>query len=285
MGTDDNRKAVSAIRTSIGMANNLRYNGNKFRRKRRKGGVVGMLLGISNFIARRLSSNDGQDTSLVPGEVVLDSYDDVKIRRYLVDHGEQCSQQHQQNSNNPIANSVLMRYDEVTASMTRIEDGKQQLDALWNYATQLFSWCQLVNRDARGYLAHGTPIRMMVGNSESDTTTSLQEMLEEARLKDIGIAVQQTTNDNDASQSADKKITYGPLFVLPGGSASKDVARKILYSILEEDAPPSLMHANPLLFLFDEGWLQEWPAVESKRYDGYDNNSSLLYRIINYREQ
>ena len=38
-------------------------------------------------------------------------------------------------------------------------------DSYWNSAIQLFTWCQLINEDARGYIAFGTSTKSSNGNS------------------------------------------------------------------------------------------------------------------------
>ena len=54
--------------------------------------------------------------------------------------------------------------------MTTAQDDHELLNALWNRAFQLFTWCQSANGDAREYIAHGT--------SPAVADSSLQQMIE-----------------------------------------------------------------------------------------------------------
>ena len=106
--TDSNKEAIDAIRIGIAMSNNLHYHhhnikstNNSNRIRKRKKGVVGVLLGISNFITTLRSSSSSSSNvaeeaqGYIPGEVVLVAYDEIMIRNYLVDFGGKCSSNHQ----------------------------------------------------------------------------------------------------------------------------------------------------------------------------------------------
>ena len=65
--TDTNHNAINAIRQGIGMANSLQYitKGSKKKRK----GIAGILLGISNYISSKMSGVDNNKEGAA-GEVI-----------------------------------------------------------------------------------------------------------------------------------------------------------------------------------------------------------------------
>ena len=285
--TNDNRNVVNAIRTSIGMANNLllvQYdkNNNNQGRRRKKGGIVGVLLGLSNFIANLIaeeSSSMKEEASIIPGDVTLEAFDKVKIRNYLVKYGGKCSLYHDhqdsehKDDGEDTYNTILLRYDELHTLMKEraTVDDNNLLDVLWNRIIQLFTWCQFVNEDSHGYIAFGTSI---IGKD-----STLQATLEEARVNGVGIAMKYQphddndgNNDDDISQQtiADDEggIHYSPLFVLPHrDSSSLDIAREILHSQLLQQIPTinnitKQQHSNPLLlFEYTNGQIQKWNSM------------------------
>ena len=289
--TNDNRNVVNAIRTSIGMANNLllvqyNKNNNNQGRRRKKGGIVGVLLGISNFIANLIeeesssSSSMKEEASIIPGDVILEAFDKVKIRNYLVKYGGKCSSYHDHQDNEheeddeDTYNTILLRYDELHTLMKEkaTVDDNALLDALWNRIIQLFTWCQFVNEDAQGYIAFDTSI---IGKD-----STLQATLEEARVNGVGIAMKYQShngdnNDDNISQHlmADDEggIHYSPLLVLPHcDSSSTDIAREILHSQLLQQIPTinnttKQQHSNPLLlFEYTNGQIQKWSSMNEE---------------------
>ena len=67
--TDDNRDVVDVIRTTIGMINNLKRN------RRKKGGIMGIVLGMVNFISSLGKPAENSQT----GEVLVEAYDVLKM--------------------------------------------------------------------------------------------------------------------------------------------------------------------------------------------------------------
>ena len=283
--TNDNRNVVNAIRTSIGMANNLQYNKNNNQgRRRKKGGIVGVLLGLSNFIANLIeeeSSSMKEEASIIPGDVILEAFDKVKIRNYLVKYGGRCSSYHDHQDNEheeddeDTYNTILLRYDELHTLMKEkaTVDDNALLNALWNRIIQLFTWCQFVNEDAQGYIAFDTSI---IGKD-----STLQATLEEARVNGVGIAMKYQSHDGDGDNDdyisqqtiADDEggIHYSPLFVLPHrDSSSIDIAREILHSQLLQRIPTinnttKQQHSNPLLlFEYTNEQIQKWSSMNEE---------------------
>ena len=84
-------------------------------RKRKKKGMAGILLGISNYITTLRSSSSSNDLNAaegyIPGEIVLEAYDVIMIRNYLVDFGSNCSSNHPDGDVNNNENTITKRYD------------------------------------------------------------------------------------------------------------------------------------------------------------------------------
>jgi len=108
------------------MSNNLHYhhniksnNGNTRIRKRKKG--IAGILGISNFITTlRSSSTNVEEEGYILGEVVLEAYDEIMIRNYLVENGGKCSSNNHSDGEDGDEhineNTILKRYDEISAA-------------------------------------------------------------------------------------------------------------------------------------------------------------------------
>jgi len=129
--TETNREAINAIRIGIAMSNNLHYhhntnakstNNNGSRIRKRKKGIAGILLGISNYITSLRSSSSNVDVNVeegyILGEAVLEAYDEIMIRNYLVEYGGRCSSNNQSDGEdgdmNSNENTILKRYDEIS---------------------------------------------------------------------------------------------------------------------------------------------------------------------------
>ena len=239
------------------MSNNLHYhrhtarssNNNSRIRKRKKKGVAGILLGISNFITSLRSSNDftnveEEEGYNIPGDIVLEPYDEIMIRNYLVDFGGRCSSNNHSDDENidvhsSNENTILKRYDEIsTLIQTTTDDTNLHKDILWNHIIQLFTLCQFINDDARGYIAFNTTLSKSNGK---DQVSSIQERLEESRLNGNGMVVKQSDNDNDTldmmEDGDDSLLHYASLLVIPNEVSARDKAREMLHKRLEEGMP------------------------------------------------
>ena len=113
-------------------------------------------------------------------------------------------------------------------------------DILWNYIIHLFTLCQFINDDARGYIAFNTTL----SKSSKDTTqvSSIQERLEECRLNGVGMVMvmKQSDDDNDSLHMMEDRVSsihYASLFVIPNEEAARDKAREMLHKRLEGDIP------------------------------------------------
>lgn len=252
--TDDNRDVVDVIRTTIGMINNLKRN------RRKKGGIMGIVLGMVNFISSLGKPAENSQT----GEVLVEAYDVLKMRQYLLKYGNQCL------GDSGAENNILQRYDELVSSLKSTDEYDKKIgDASWNKVVQLFAWCQFANGDARGYVSHGLK------------GTGLQQHLENARLNGVGISAKQSTGSGEVNE-----VQYTPLFVMPAwnddGSfrISNSIAKEILQSHLESTPTPK-EEFRPLLFEIRDVDLQlakerhgEWiflTATTKKRVNASDS--------------
>ena len=293
--TNANQNVVNAIRTTIGMTNNLSGHNNDNShtgRRRKKGGIVGLLLGLSNYIAHLLEEESSSSSSssssimkeeasstILPGDVILEAYDKVMVRNYLVKYGGKCSsyqddhqdnQHEEEDGGRDTYNIILFRYDELHTLMEEAStvDDNIFLDALWNRIIQLFTWCQFVNEDAQGYIAFDTPI---IGKD-----STLQAKLEEARVNGVGVAMKYSSHDDgDKNDHISQQVItddgggvhYSPLFVLPRDSSSRDFAREILHSQLLQQISTinhttKQQRSNPLLlFEYTNGQIQKWSSM------------------------
>jgi len=277
--TDSNREAINAIRIGIAMSNNLhshhdrKSNNNGSRIRKRKKGVVGILLGISNYITSLRSSSSNVDVNVeegyIPGEVVLEAYDEIMIRNYLVEFGSRCSSNHSDGEDGDVhsskENTILKRYDEISTLIQTRDDTDMYKDTLWNHIIQLFTLCQFINNDARGYIAFNTTISKPIGGKDM-TKVSIQERLEECRLNGVGMMVKQSDDDTDSlhmMENGEDSLHYASLFVIPSEEAARDEARKMLHKRLEEDIPSlatataTSRQSKSLLFEISDDQLQQ----------------------------
>ena len=239
--SNDNREAVGAIRTTIGMANSLR------RRRRHKS----ILLKFTSFIA----SLGSQDSNKSDGDIELESYGEAKIREYLLERGEKCLVDND--------NTVFHRYGELIDLIVSAGDNdKKRINSLWDDVTSLFTWCQFANEDARGYIKHGTFLKT-------------HQMLEESRLKGIGIIRDDTTSTGG--------MHYSQLFIIPiqtnDASMSRDLSMEILHSYLTESSPRDSFTNSPketLLFGIHDGDLGQWTSERWIHNDGGLDGDWLL---------
>ncbi len=227
--SNDNREAVAAIRTTIGMANSLR-------RKRRPKSI---LLKFTSFIAR-LSGSENRNNS--DGDIELESYGEVKIRQYLLNHGEKCH------------DAIFQRYAEIIDSIISAGDDHERINSLWVHAVSLFTWCQFANEDARGYIAHGTLLKS-------------NQILEESRLKGFGII-------GDDAPSSDE-MHYSQLFVTPNRTG--DLSMEVLQAYLTRSPFPDSQQ-NPLLFGIHVGDLERWTSERWIHNDGRLDTDWLLLK-------
>ena len=239
--SNDNREAVEAVRTSIKMANSLR------RRRRHKN----LLLKFTNFIAS-LGSQDNNE-SKNNGDVELESYGEVKIRQYLLEHGEKCS------GDNDYA--IYQRYAEIIDSIMSAGDDNERINSLWAHAVNLFTWCQLVNEDTRGYITHGTFLKT-------------QQILDESRLKGVGIFA------DDAPTTGG--MHYSQLFFIPSQTTndasvvSRDLSMEMLHTYLTESpSPPS---TQELLFGVHDRVLEQWTSERYQHSDGRIDGDWLILK-------
>ncbi|KAL7526161.1 hypothetical protein ACHAWF_001653 [Thalassiosira exigua] len=195
--TDANRGAVDAVRTAIEMEHELRAR----KRRRRKGGWIGALLALSNFIA---GLGAEEDPEVPEGDVVLHAYGDVEMREYLIERGGRCSA----NGEGGGESAVLRRYDSL---MSLRDDEATGGASSWRDAWRLFAWCQFANGDARGYVAHGTRVRPSPANEED---AGLRRVLEGARADGLGVFA------GGGRPS--------PLFAMPDGGEAGDPIREML---------------------------------------------------------
>ena len=112
-------------------------------------------------------------------------------------------------------------------------------DILWNHIIQLFTLCQFINDDARGYIAFNSTLTKPIGGKDI-TQVSIQERLEESRLNGVGMIVNQSDNDNelDVMENGDDILHYALLFVIPNEESARNKAREMLNKRLEEGIPP-----------------------------------------------
>ena len=218
-------------------------------RKRKKKGVAGMLLGISNFITSLRSSSSSSSSSVndveeeegyIPGDIVLEAYDEIMIRNYLVDFGGKCSSKHHSDGedgdgHSSNENTILNRYDEISTLLQTTTNTDMYKDMLWNQIIQLFTICQFINDDARGYIAFNTTLSKPIGGKDV-TQVSIQERLEESRLNGVGMMVKQSLNDDNDLEGGDS-VYYASLFVLPQEESERDKAKEMLHKRLEEEIP------------------------------------------------
>ena len=264
--TETNKEAIDAIRIGIGMSNNLHYhhtaksnNINRIRKSKKKG-IAGILLGISNYITSLRSSsgnnvdlNVEEEEGYIPGEIVLEPYDEIMIRNYLVEFGSRCSSNHSDGEEENAENTILKRYDEKSTLMqtaTATTDDMYK-DILWDHIIHLFTLCQFINNDARGYIAFNTT----KSNGGKDQL-SIQERLEESRLNGVGLVMKQSDNDSSGMlEDGDDSLHYASLFVIPNEEAARDMAREMLNKRLEDEIPSLTTTAkrqyNSLLLLLE----------------------------------
>jgi len=102
----------------------------------------------------------------------------------------------------------------------------------------LFTLCQFINNDARGYIAFNTTA--LSKSSKDITQVSIQERLEESRLNGVVMVVKQSDNDEDSldmMENGEDSLHYASLFVISSEEAARDVTREMLHKRLEEDIP------------------------------------------------
>ncbi len=245
--TDENRDVVDAIRTTIAMENNLKDSG-KFtarNRRRRKRGIVGILLSIANWIASFRDLREENNKDFIAGEVVLKSLDYRGMREYLADHGSRCFEV--EGRSDAMKNSILHIFDNLVNRNEGGIDNNKPYDASWNRAVQICAWCLMVNGDARGYIEHGTKINLKYSSND------LNSILEDARISGAGIALKQTKT-RDLSHHIENYL-LSPIFVLPAdidGNSTPDstmIAKGVLTWLIEfpsnipfpNEAPRSLL--------------------------------------------
>jgi len=202
--TDDNRDVVDAIRTTIAMENNLKNSGRfnaKIRRKRKQG-ITGILLSFSNWISSFGDSGEENGKDFLPGEVVLKSMDYREMREYLSDHGSRCFES--KVLNDAMKNIVLHVFDKLVNRYENGVDTNEHSAASWNRAVQICAWCVMLNGDARGFIEHGTKIKMKYSSND------LNSILEDARISGAGIALKKSTTGDLSA-----RYLLSPLFVLP----------------------------------------------------------------------
>ena len=101
--------------------------------------MAGLLLGISNLISGLVGGPRVQREGYVPGEIVLETYDEGKMRSYLLEHGEHCSNRpnkhaESEDGTDTAENAVLLQFDRSIAEMKAAADDAKLQDALWNKA-------------------------------------------------------------------------------------------------------------------------------------------------------
>ena len=108
-------------------------------------------------------------------------------------------------------------------------------DILWNHIIHLFTLCQFINDDARGYIAFNTTLSKSNGKDQ----VSIQERLEESRLNGVGMIVKESDDDDslDMMEDGDDSAHYASLFVIPNEEAARNMAREVLHKRLEEEMP------------------------------------------------
>lgn len=229
--TDENRDVVDAIRTTIAMENNLKNSGrfNAKNKRRRKQGITGILLSFSNWISSFGDSGEENGNDFLSGEVVLNAMDYRGMREYLANHGSRCFESKMQND--AMTNIVLHIFDKLVNKYENGVDKNELSGASWNRAIQICAWCLMLNGDARGFIQHGTKIK--VKNSSND----LNSILEDARISGAGMALKQSTTADLSAQ-----YLLSPLFVLPA-------------DIHGNPTPDSTMTAKDVL-----AWLIEFPS-------------------------
>lgn len=243
--SNDNREGVEAVRTSIAMANSLR-------RKRRH---RNLLLRITNVIAAISTSRQSgsvDDTSSNNGDVELEAYGEAKMREYLLEHGEKCSfdDDHRGKSSGggSISSDIIQLIDLIYSSNNEVNNEIEN-NFVWDVVIRLFTWCQISNGHARGYITHGTFLNM-------------QHVLEDCRLKGVGVIA-------DTAQSMNG-LHYSPLFIIPiqsenndGAQSSRDVSLQSLQSYLAMwrttvDSSP------PMSFAVEGRYLNQWTPEQWK---------------------
>jgi hypothetical protein len=241
--SNDNREGVEAVRTSIAMANSLR-------RKRRH---RNLLLRITNVIAAILTSRQSgsvDDTSSNNGDVELEAYGEAKMREYLLEHGEKCSfddHHGKSNGSGSISSDIIQLIDSIYSSNNEVNNEIEN-NFVWDVVIRLFTWCQLFNGHARGYITHGTFLNM-------------QHVLEDCRLKGVGVIA-------DTAQSMNG-LHYSPLFIIPsqsenndGARSSRDVSLQSLQSYLAMWR--TTVESSPMSFAVESRYLDQWTPEQWK---------------------
>ena len=251
--SNDNREGIDAVRTSIAMANSLR-------RKRRH---RNLLLRITNVIAAiltsRRQSGSVDDTSSNNGDVELEAYGEAKMREYLLEHGEKCSfdddhHRGKSSGSGSISSDIIQLIDSIYSSNNEVNNDEIENNFVWDVVIRLFTWCQLFNGHARGYITHGTFL-------------NIQHVLEDCRLRGVGVIA-------DTAQSMNG-LHYSPLFIIPsqsenndGARSSRDVSLQSLQSYLAMwrttvDSSP------PMSFAVEGRYLNQWtPEQYGAESDG-----------------
>ncbi len=177
--SNDNREGVEAVRTSIAMANSLR-------RKRRH---RNLLLRITNVIAAILTSRQSgsvDDTNSNNGDVELEAYGEAKMREYLLEHGEKCSfDDHHRgkgSGSGSISSDIIQLIDSIYSSNNEVNNEIEN-NFVWDVVIRLFTWCQISNGDARGYITHGTFLNMqhVLEDCRLNKVDSMKEEMSEVR--------------------------------------------------------------------------------------------------------
>eukprot|EP00986_Skeletonema_menzelii_P002741 scaffold771_cov147-Skeletonema_menzelii.AAC.9 len=236
--SNDNRKAVEAVRTTIKMANSLR------RRKRHKS----LLLKFTNFIAS-LGSQDSNKSN--NGDVELESYGEAKIRKYLLEHGEKCSGDN--------GDAIVHRYVELIDSIVSAGDDNERINSIWAYAVNLFTWCQFANEDARGYVTHGTFLKT-------------HQILEESRLTGVGII----GGDTPATDGMHYSQLFVIPSQTNDSSISRDLMTEMLHTYLTEFPFPA--SPQKLLFGVHDRVLEQWTTEPWLHTDGNLDGDWLLLK-------
>ena len=114
---------------------------------------------------------------------------------------------------------------------------------------RLFTWCQLFNGHARGYITHGTFL-------------NTQHVLEDCRKKRVGVIA-------DTAQSMNG-LHYSPLFIIPsqsenndGARSSRDVSLQSLQSYLAMWRT-TVDSSTPMSFAVESRYLDQWTPEQWK---------------------
>ena len=98
---------------------------------------MGIVLGMVNFISSLGKPAENSQT----GEVLVEAYDVLKMRQYLLKYGNQCL------GDSGAENKILQRYDKLVSSLKSTDEYDKKIgDASWNKVVQLFAWCQVCKR-------------------------------------------------------------------------------------------------------------------------------------------